>query len=140
MSRSDGRGDTGRLSVLAITGSVRKGSFNTGLMRAAQEAAPEGLEMRIFSLDDAPLYNGDFEARAIRRRSRRLPLPDRGRRRAEWRADDQRGRCQDHGGWAAPHPRPQRTDPCRHAAVAGCARDMIEGEARRRRFQEVPPQ
>jgi len=62
VSSSDGKRDLGRLSVLGISGSLRKGSFNTGLLRAAQELVPEGLETRTFSLEEVPLYNGDVEA------------------------------------------------------------------------------
>ena len=51
-----------RVHILGISGSLRKGSFNTGLLRAAQELAPEGMEIAIFDLKDIPLYNGDVEA------------------------------------------------------------------------------
>jgi chromate reductase len=47
--------------VLGISGSLRKGSFNTALLRAAQELAPHGMEITIFDLADIPLYNGDVE-------------------------------------------------------------------------------
>ena len=50
------------LTVLGISGSLRSGSFNTGLLRAAQELAPKGIEVKIFDLNDIPLYNGDVEA------------------------------------------------------------------------------
>jgi chromate reductase len=50
------------LKVLGISGSLRKGSFNTALLRAAQELAPDGMEITIFDLADIPLYNGDVEA------------------------------------------------------------------------------
>ncbi len=50
------------LRVLAISGSLRKASFNTGLLRAAQEIAPDGMEITIFDIKDLPLYNGDVEA------------------------------------------------------------------------------
>jgi chromate reductase len=50
------------LKVLGISGSLRKGSFNTALLRAAQELAPNGMEITIFDLADIPLYNGDVEA------------------------------------------------------------------------------
>ena len=43
------------IRVLAISGSLRAGSFNTALLRAAQELAPEGLEIAIFDLNDIPL-------------------------------------------------------------------------------------
>ena len=51
-----------RLRILAISGSLRKASFNTGLLRAAQEIAPEGMEITIFDIKDLPFYNGDVEA------------------------------------------------------------------------------
>ncbi len=50
------------LKVLGISGSLRKGSFNSGLLRAAQEVAPDGMEINIFDLKDIPFYNGDVEA------------------------------------------------------------------------------
>ena len=51
-----------RIRILGISGSLRKGSFNTGLLRAAQELASDGMEIAIFDLKDIPLYNGDVEA------------------------------------------------------------------------------
>ena len=60
MTRS-GRGDNQR-RVLAISGSLRKASFNTGLLRASQELAPDGMEIGIFDIRDIPFYDGDLEA------------------------------------------------------------------------------
>ncbi len=51
-----------RLRVLSISGSLRRGSFNTALLKTAQELAPEGMEITIFDLKDIPLYNADVEA------------------------------------------------------------------------------
>ena len=51
-----------RLRILGISGSLRKASFNTGLLRAAQEDATEGTEVTIFDIRDLPFYNGDLEA------------------------------------------------------------------------------
>lgn len=62
MRGSDGRGEAGRFSVVGIPGSLRRGSRNAALLRAAQELAPEEIEIRIFGLDGVPLYNGDVEA------------------------------------------------------------------------------
>jgi chromate reductase len=45
--------------VLAISGSLRKGSFNTAALRAARELAPEGLSIEPFDLAAIPLYNED---------------------------------------------------------------------------------
>ena len=50
------------LKVLGFSGSLRKTSFNTGLLWAAQEIAPEGMEIRMFDIKDLPFYNGDVEA------------------------------------------------------------------------------
>ncbi|HEX6040478.1 NADPH-dependent FMN reductase [Longimicrobium sp.] len=50
------------LVVCAIAGSLRRASYNRALLRAAQELAPDGMEIRIFDLIDVPLYNEDVEA------------------------------------------------------------------------------
>jgi chromate reductase len=50
------------LNILPIAGSLRKGSYNRALIRAAQKLAPAGMEITIHDLDDIPLYNADVEA------------------------------------------------------------------------------
>jgi len=50
------------VKVLGIAGSLRAGSFNRLLLRAAQELAPAGMEITTFDLAPIPLYNGDVEA------------------------------------------------------------------------------
>lgn len=50
------------IHVLGFSGSLRKGSYNTGLLRAATEMLPDGMTLEIFDLIDIPLYNGDVEA------------------------------------------------------------------------------
>jgi chromate reductase len=50
------------LGVLGISGSLRKASINSGLLRAAQVIAPEGLEITIFDIKELPFYKGDVEA------------------------------------------------------------------------------
>jgi chromate reductase, NAD(P)H dehydrogenase (quinone) len=49
-------------TIIGISGSVRRASFNAALLRAAVAAAPEGVELRTESIADIPLYNGDLEA------------------------------------------------------------------------------
>ena len=49
------------LKVLAISGSLRKASYNTAALRAAQELAPEGMTIEIASIEDIPLYNHDVQ-------------------------------------------------------------------------------
>ena len=50
------------LRVLSISGSLRKASFNRGLLRAATEVAPDGMEITIFDMKPLPFYDGDLEA------------------------------------------------------------------------------
>jgi chromate reductase, NAD(P)H dehydrogenase (quinone) len=50
------------MRILAVSGSLREGSFNTSLLRAALEAAPEGVELEIWEgLGELPLYDEDIE-------------------------------------------------------------------------------
>ena len=48
--------------LVAISGSLRKASFNTALMRAAIAMAPAGVEIVEGSIHGIPLYDGDLEA------------------------------------------------------------------------------
>jgi chromate reductase len=48
--------------VVGISGSLRKASYNTATLRAAQEFAPESLDIDIVTLEDMPLFNEDVEA------------------------------------------------------------------------------
>jgi len=48
--------------VAGISGSLRNGSYNTRTLRAAQEFAPESLDIDIVTLEDVPLFNEDVEA------------------------------------------------------------------------------
>jgi chromate reductase len=49
----------GAFRILGIAGSLRRGSFNRGLLRAATEVAPDGVEIETFELGSIPLYNED---------------------------------------------------------------------------------
>ena len=51
-----------KFDLLALSGSLRKGSFNALLLRCAQEAAPADVAVDIYDYSDIPLYNGDVEA------------------------------------------------------------------------------
>ena len=48
--------------ILALSGSLRHGSFNTALARAAQSQAPGGVTVEVATLHGIPLYDGDEEA------------------------------------------------------------------------------
>jgi chromate reductase len=50
----------GNLNLLGISGSLRKESFNTALLKAAQELAPDGITITLRTLHDIPLYNEDI--------------------------------------------------------------------------------
>ena len=50
------------LKILAISGSLRKLSFNSGLLRAAKELAPEGVEIEMVEIGHLPLFNADLES------------------------------------------------------------------------------
>ncbi len=50
--------------ILAISGSLRKGSYNTASLRAAQELAPPGVTIEIAEIGDIPLYNDDIREKA----------------------------------------------------------------------------
>src|SRR5579871_2464996 len=50
------------LSVLGISGSLRKGSFNTMALKAAQGLAPPGMKIEIAEIGGLPLYNDDVRA------------------------------------------------------------------------------
>jgi chromate reductase, NAD(P)H dehydrogenase (quinone) len=50
------------LRVLAISGSLRRGSYSTGILRAAKEDAPAGIAVEFYDgLDRIPAFNQDLE-------------------------------------------------------------------------------
>lgn len=51
------------IKILGIPGSLREHSYNRGLIRAAQEVAPDGVEVTMYLLHDIPFYNADVEAK-----------------------------------------------------------------------------
>jgi chromate reductase len=50
------------MRILAVSGSLRESSFNTSLLRAALEAAPDGVELELWDgIGELPLYDEDLE-------------------------------------------------------------------------------
>jgi chromate reductase len=47
--------------ILCFAGSLRRGSYNRALLRAARELVPEGVILEIFDLDGIPPFNQDLE-------------------------------------------------------------------------------
>lgn len=47
------------MKVLGISGSLRKGSYNSMALRAAQKLAPEGMTIEIADIAAIPMYNDD---------------------------------------------------------------------------------
>jgi chromate reductase, NAD(P)H dehydrogenase (quinone) len=50
------------MKILGISGSLRKGSYNTALLKAAVGLMPEGVQLEAGSIHGIPLYDGDLEA------------------------------------------------------------------------------
>jgi NAD(P)H-dependent FMN reductase len=55
--------------IVGLSGSLRQGSYNTALLRAAAGSMPPGSELVIGSIRGIPLYDGDEEA------AKGLPAP-----------------------------------------------------------------
>jgi len=47
--------------IFGFAGSVRKGSFNKALLRAAAELLPKDVELELFDLEGIPPFNADLE-------------------------------------------------------------------------------
>ena len=53
------------MKVLGISGSLRRGSYNSALLRAATALMPAGATLDVASIRGIPLYDGDVEAQGI---------------------------------------------------------------------------
>jgi chromate reductase, NAD(P)H dehydrogenase (quinone) len=51
--------------ILGISGSLRKNSWNTGLLRAAMTMLPNRMHLDTFDLLDIPMYNADNDGAAV---------------------------------------------------------------------------
>ena len=50
------------MNIIALSGSLRKGSYNTMLVKAMAALAPAGMQIEIAEIGKFPLYNSDDEA------------------------------------------------------------------------------
>ena len=153
---------TARSSIAGIAGSLRRGSFNRGLLRAAVESAPGGMTIETLEIRDLPLYDADldvdggpevvraFKARHPRgrrppHRDARVQLLDAGRAqerarlglaRAGARAQRQARRDRRrHAGALGHGAQPARA--AADAAVPGLPRDAVPGDDDRRRARAL---
>src|SRR5215472_4155793 len=53
------------VKLLGISGSLRRASYNSSLLRAATRLMPPEAELVVASIRDIPLYDGDVEAQGI---------------------------------------------------------------------------
>ena len=49
------------IRIVGISGSLRQGSFNTALLRAAADVAPAGVTIDVRTIHGIPLYDADVE-------------------------------------------------------------------------------
>ncbi|MES1215984.1 MAG: NAD(P)H-dependent oxidoreductase [Bacteroidota bacterium] len=57
-----------QLHFAGISGSLRKGSYNTLLLNTAAQLLPSDVSLDILSIEDIPLYNADLDLPAARQR------------------------------------------------------------------------
>jgi chromate reductase len=57
--------DAGGIKVLAICGSLRKGSYNMAALRVAIEQKPAGMTVEVADISQFPLYNEDVRAQGF---------------------------------------------------------------------------
>lgn len=50
------------MNILAVSGSLRKGSYNTALIRAMQQLAPKDMQIELAAIDCLPLFSEDLES------------------------------------------------------------------------------
>jgi chromate reductase len=66
--REGGEGEL-MIRITGISGSLRKGSFNTALLKAVTQIIPSDCDLEVVRLNEIPLYNADVEA------SEGIPVP-----------------------------------------------------------------
>ncbi len=54
-----------KLSLLALSGSLRRESYNTATLQALQKLAPESVKIKLGNIGKLPLFNPDLEGEEI---------------------------------------------------------------------------
>jgi chromate reductase len=57
--------DVAPVKLVGISGSLRQGSYNSALLRAAAELLPAGMTLEIATLAELPFYNADVEQQGL---------------------------------------------------------------------------
>lgn len=53
------------LHLLGVSGSLRRGSFNTALLRAVPALLPAGVTLTLHDIGDIPIFDADVEAQGL---------------------------------------------------------------------------
>lgn len=53
------------MKIIALSGALRRASYNTALLRTAAGLAPAGVSIELRTLHGIPLYDGDVEAEGV---------------------------------------------------------------------------
>src|SRR5260370_8965916 len=61
IEQSDFVEEPSKLTILGISGSGRKRSYNTALLEAAKELLPQDATLEVVDVSELPLYNQDLE-------------------------------------------------------------------------------
>ncbi len=56
------------IQLVGMSGSLRKGSYNTMLLKVASQLLPTDVSMEIISIEDIPLYNADLDLPSAKQR------------------------------------------------------------------------
>jgi chromate reductase len=56
------------IQLIGFSGSLRKGSYNTMLLKAALQLLPTDVSLKLISIEDIPLYNADLDLPTVKQR------------------------------------------------------------------------